>query len=231
MGKSLADLRSAPPASRPERAITICLAPHLVAEVQILTEELETLPFNEASDDDAPGPPRKMGESGTNPRAAEIRERLAELLEEMSEHEGELRVRASEDGAWRRWVDAHPPRPEDQPGHRRDQEVAGGYCNADDLIDDLATYAFSWDGDPLGEGDWSRIFADSVGGADKKRIATAIVTMQERGMDLGKWRMGLQSTLRAWRADDSLAASAVRPASTSAESPQSDTSTTTPTID
>lgn len=237
MGKTLAELRATPPVSRPERSVTICLAPHLVAEVQALTEELQTVALDipdEPDDDEPDGPPLKVGERVAdrrpteNPRANEIRARLAELLDEIAEAEGELRIRATEDGAWRRWVDEHPPREEGVPGHKRDREVAGGYCNADDLIDDLGTYAVSWDGEPLGDADWA-VIAASTPYADKKRIATLIVSMQERGMDLGKWRLGLRSTLRAWQDDDSLAASAVRPASSLAEFPQSDTSTTPPT--
>lgn len=195
MSKTLAELRANPPKSRPERSVTLCLAPHLVAEVQALTEELASLPSQSRTDEggEPTGPPRKMGQ-GEHPRATEIRARLAVLLEEMAEHEGELRLRATSDGDWRRWVNEHPGREEDQPGHRRDLEVTFGYCNADDLIDALGTYAYSWNGEPLAPGDWA-LLADNIGGPDLKQAATAVVAMHESRLDFRQWRSGLSETL------------------------------------
>ena len=118
--------------------MTLCLTPALVAEVQALSEELSSLTIPGRSEDgERKGPPRRMGQ-GTGPREAEIQERLAALLAEMAEHEGELRIRANlTDGEWRRWVNEHPARDEDEPGFDRDQRVTLGYCNADDLLDIL----------------------------------------------------------------------------------------------
>lgn len=231
---TLSELRASRPIHRAERAFTICLAPHLVSEVQGLTQELESLDLAVSRDEDGErsGPPRKMGQV-ENPRDAEIEARLAELLAEMAEHEGELRIRALDDGEWRRWVNAHPARvKEDDPaGYARDIEVAAGYCNADDLIEDLGMWAFSWDGDPLAESDWPVLTA-TIARPDKKVIARAVVGMHEQmGTELPKWRAGLSATLRKWPAAVSPVPSADLPASSSDESPQSDTSTTTPTTD
>lgn len=223
MGRSLADIRAAKQERRPERTLTICLAPDLVAEVQMLADELDVIATSGALE------PRKMGQ-GEPERVGEIRDRMRELLAEMDESTGEMRLRAIEDGAWRRWVNAHPARPEGEPGHEADQEVARGYCNADDLLDDLGPFVHAWDGDLLDDGDWA-IMAASTARPDKKRIATAVVAMHEQVMDIPKWGRSLSVTLGKWRDDDSLAASAVRPASSSAASPPSDTSTTTPTTD
>lgn len=113
----------------------------------------------------------------------------------MAAEEGELRVRAIQDGEWRRWCDAHPARAEGEPGHERDTEVAAGYCNADDLIDDLGTYAATFDDEPLAEGDWAAIFADSVSMPDKKQIASAVVAMHESRLDFRPWRNALSANL------------------------------------
>lgn len=233
---TLAELRAQRPVHRPERALTICLAPHIVAEVQSLTDELQALAVAGVrgvdEDGNREGPPARMGD-GEDPEADAIRARLAELLDEMDQHEGELRIRAVDDGEWRRWVNEHPARQKDvdPAGHARDVEVARGYCNADDLIDDLGKWAYTWDGEPLAEGDWG-ILAATIARPDKKQVARGVVGMHEQmDVDLPKWRTSLSATLKRSPGGGSLAASAVRPASSSAASPPSDTSTTTPTTD
>lgn len=193
MPKTLDDLRAAPPSSRPERSLTLCLAPHLVAEVQSLTEEMANLGSPEAEPPQRR--PRRAGEGG-DPRFGVIQSRLAELLAEMAEHEGEMRVRAVRtDGQWWLWCDEHPARPEGQPGHDRDQRVTRGVCNADDLIADLATYAYEWNGDRLGDGDFARIFEPVVGAADKAEMAATVVAMYESRLDFPHWRSGLSANL------------------------------------
>jgi hypothetical protein len=197
MPKSLADLRASRPQSRPERAYTVCLAQHLVAEVGTLTEELQSIAVRAVKADDEDhddGPPKRLGE-GDPPRAEEIRTRLRELLDEMAEYEGELRVRATRtDGDWRRWTNEHPARDEDEPGHKRDQEVTGGFCNADALIDDLGTYAWSWNGERLEAGDWDVL---GVSPADQKRIGTLVVSLYESDASIPKWRSALSENLRS----------------------------------
>lgn len=214
MPKSLADLRATPSQSRPERAYTVCLAQHLVAEVGGLTDELHALQVKildieeqlPSSDDDEGKEPQRLTPSPEvqqlrderdrlKQRATEIRGRLRELLDEMAEHEGELRIRAAvDDGAWRRWTNEHPAREKDQPGHQRDQEVTGGYCNADDLIDALGTYAWSWNGERFADGDWDLL---GVPPADKKHIATLVVNLYESDASLPKWRSALSESLRS----------------------------------
>lgn len=221
---TLAELRAKRPANRPSRSFEICLAPHLVAEVQTLVTELESLPFSTADDDaDDDGPPAKMGDSTKRTagerreaRAAEIEARLAELNAEMAEHDGVLVVQASkDDGEWLRWLSAHPPRDkdEDPAGYARDFEVTGNppyrgaCCNADDLIDDLGTWAATWDDEPLTDGDWA-VLAASMGRADKKQVASGVVQIHENHTDLGKWRAGWSAILRKSPADASPAPSA-----------------------
>ena len=196
MPKSLADLRAEKRDTRPERSYTACLAPDLIAEVQLLTEELERLPQASVFDQDGErqGPPRRVGQGGDE-RATEIKARLAELLEQMGEYEGELRLRATKtDGEWRQWVNEHPARDDDEPGHKRVLEVTFGFCNADDLIDDLGTYAVSWNGEPLEAGDWDVL---KVANGDKKKLANMVVAMYESDVSLPKWRSALSDSLQS----------------------------------
>lgn len=208
MSKPLAELRANPPKAHIERSYTVCLRPDLLAEVQALTDELANM--SQSGGEDEPGPPKRAG--GPSPREREIRARLAELVEEMAEHEGELRLRLGDDGEWRRWVDAHPARDEGQPGHQRDLEVTLGYCNADDLIDNLGTYVYSYDGEPLEPDDWASWMAASVAPPDKKAIANLVVAMSESRLDIPKWRVGLSDSLSRLRDSDSSATSASAPA-------------------
>lgn len=242
MSLSLDALRARKKPSRAERAETLCLAPDLVGEVMELSNELETI-SNEsdmiAQRESTPGPPARLAGSESvaaepDPRLAEIEARVEEikarlrvLNDEMAEYEGVLRLRAVEDGAWRLWANAHPARGEGEPGHKRDVEVAGGYCNADDLILSLATYAHSWNGEVLDEGVYDELIAPNLTGGDKKSLARLVVTMHESDMSLPKWRSALSVNLRNERASTSPDVSASAPDVSSAGSPQSDTSSTT----
>lgn len=233
MTKSLAELRAEPPKARPTRSVPICLAPNLVAELQELIEELDTLPTVETDEDgvtrNADGTARKMAQ-GEAPHAVAVRARMAELLDEMSEHEGDMRLQAGDEGVWRRWVNAHPAREEDEPGHQRDLQVAGGYCNADDLIETLGTYAHSWNGDPLAAGDWDAIFKDNISGPDKKKLAENVIAMYESRLDFRQWRSGLSDSLRKLNASDSLGIYGSVPAVFTAGNPQSSSEASTETV-
>ena len=232
---SLSDLRSSPPSARDrdERATTICLKPSLVAEVQSLNAELEALPAvapEPGEGEERQGPPRRMGESGEHPRAAEIRARLRELLDDMAEHEGEMRVRANlTDGEWRQWVDEHPARDEGQPGHERDLRWTGGYCDADALVDNIGLFVYSWNGDPLQPGDWSDIFSPTVSLPDKGQMATAVVSMYESVTDFPRWRLGLSAALNRSSGSASRAPSASATDDSTAGSPEPSRSATTET--
>lgn len=206
MPKSLSDLRAEKRDNRETRPFTACLARDLLAEVQQLTDELDQVTVHieaPSQDDDEKGrqsEPRRMGQGesaeskAARARAAEIRDRLADVLDEMAEYEGELIVRANRtEGEWRQWTNEHPARDEDDPGHFRDLEVAFGYCNADDLIDDLATYAHTWNGEPLTNGDWEVL---GVAPPDKKKVAQLVVDMYESvKVSVPKWRSALRANL------------------------------------
>lgn len=233
MSRSLADLRANPPKSRPERSVTICLKPHLVAEVQALTEELNNLPVAQILDPEGEkGPKPRQGQSKPkeHPRAAEIRERLGTLFAEMAEHEGELRIGATTtDGEWRNWANAHPGREEGEPGHKRDRDVTLGYCNADDLLEDLGKYAVSWNGEPLAEGDWDSIFAPNIGNPDLKQIATNVIAVFESRLDFSEWRRLFQDNLSRYSDSASLETSESAPDDSMVGSPEPSKSATTET--
>lgn len=238
MAKTLADLRAEKRDNRETRPYVACLARNLVAEVQNLTRELDEVAelIEDVSDDDErPTVPRRMGQGesaeskAARVRAEEIRSRLADVLEEMGEYEGELTVRASKtEGEWRQWVNAHPPRGEGEPGHLRDVEVAGGYCNADALIDDLAAYAHAWNGEELTSGDWGTTI--NLAPADRKAVAQIVVSMYEAvQFSVPKWLSVLRASLPKSSAFASPEPSASQRDGSSDESLRSGTSTTTPT--
>lgn len=196
MPKSLADLRSVRPAGRPERSVIACLRPDLVAEVQQATDAIA-----DAIDEAAKKPRRARKMSGREapkaPKVIEAEQRLEQLLAEMAEHEGVLVVRAVlTDGEWRRWADAHPARAEGEPGHDRDLRVTGGIVNADALLDDMAQFVYSWNGEELTGDDWPEIFDPSLALGDKMQVAREIVSMYEGRMDFQQWRSALSATLR-----------------------------------
>lgn len=193
MPKSLAELRAERPKSRPERFYKVCLAPHLLAEVGSLTDELAGLESGGGGEERQDVPPKRMGE-GEPPRATVIRERLRVLLDEMADHEGDLKLRAVDDGEWRRWANAHPARADGDPGFKRDQQITFGYCNADALIDDLGRYAVAWNGETLDDGDWA-ILSESVSAPDKKHLAALVVQMHESDISVPKLRQLLSANL------------------------------------
>lgn len=174
--KSLAEMRAEmaerPQPRRPECSLTLFLAPDLVAESQRLEAEAESIAAT------ANGPRRQA--EGPDPRLAEIRDRLIAVYEEMAKHEGEMHLRANlDDGEWRRWCNAHPAREEGEPGYERDQRVTYGFCSADDLLDNLAPFMQSWNGEPLGDTDWTELIEPNTYPGDKAEMARKIVEMYE----------------------------------------------------
>lgn len=182
MSKSLAELRASTRVGLPERTYPLCLAQALVAEAQALENEKRDLILTaEAATEN--GEPRRVGER-PDPRIGEIDERLAALFDEMTEHTGELRLRGVDAGSWRRWTDAHPARENGRDDKGRpvvnpiDEAIAYGFCDASALLADLGSYVVSWNGDPLGEGDWDFI-ANRAAPGDLNEICKIIVQLHE----------------------------------------------------
>lgn len=197
--KTLAELRAQKPTGRAKSLVTLCIAPDLVAETHSLTTELGNLPAY-ADDDEVAGPPQKLGDQSAvvaRQRAAQIRARLGELLEEMAEYEGNLWICANlTDGEWRRWVNEHPARGEDDPGYDRDLRVTSGVCNADDLIDNLGKFVHEWNGEPVTAEDWADIFEPVVGSGDLAEIASKVVYLYEGRLNFPQWRAALSTSLK-----------------------------------
>lgn len=237
MAKSLAEMRQSPAVGLPERTKLLCLAQALVSKAQSLADERESLRVDHARDQDDKGPPKRSGEGSEPPRVKEIDAELEALWAEMREHTGELLLRGTSSGDWRRWAQAHPARQEnkgtaDKPNwvtDATDAEVAYGFCNADDLLADLDRYAVAWNGDPLGEGDWEFI-ANRAAPGDLKEVARIVVQMHEtEGVKAPKAspRPSSGSQPNA-NGSSSPAASASASDDSSAGSLPSDTSTSTP---
>lgn len=182
MPKSLSEIRASKRTGLPERTYELCLSQSLVAEAQELQEEKASLAFDATrKTENGEGPPRKMAEKQPA-RLAEIDERLDELLEEMAEHTGTLRLRARDGGAWQRWVDDHPAREinRDAKGnptyHPTDESAAYGLANANDLLADLGSYAVAWNDDEMVEGDWETIAKNAAPG-DLAELCRIVVQM------------------------------------------------------
>lgn len=200
MGKPLAELRQQPDRAEKNlarRAYRLCLAQNLLAEMQSLNNELLKLTAGLERDEEGPKKPGRVG-SPEVARLQEVRARMVELDAQIDDESGELTIQAIDDGAWDIWVSEHPARQEkgDPAGAVRDMEVAGGYCNANDLMEaeSLLRFVVAWDGNALAEGDWEFIYANTSRG-DKKELAKLVVTMQETAVNLPflqrAWRAGL----------------------------------------
>lgn len=175
MSMSLAELRARGRSARPERSHPMCMAQDLVSEVNSLEQEKADLVVgSQRGDDEERRPPRRMGEPAEPPRVAEINERLEAIYDEMREHEGEIRLRAIPAAEWQAWVDKHPARED----NTHDQNVAFGWCNATDLLNDLRRYVVSWNGEPLAPGDWEWI-AENAAPGDLTALVRHVVQMQQ----------------------------------------------------
>lgn len=229
MKQPLDHLRSNKPKGRPERSVTLCLAPDLVGDVQALVEERAALVQARAIDSETDGRPRRVGQ-GVSARERAIDEKLAGLFDALVEHEGEMRLRANwTDGEWRRWVDAHPAREEDEPGHDFDQRAGHGVVNADDLVAELGAFAYEWNGERMLPTDWEEVFSPVVSGGDKAIMAATVVSMFESRLDFQQWRSSLSAILSRSNASASAQISESPSAGSTDGSPDSSTGATTET--
>lgn len=201
---SIAEMRAknSPNVGRPESTVEMCLAQKVIAEVRSLSEERDQLVAErlrirrdaglaEPDADQPTSAPRRAGQPAP-PRLAEIEARLAEiearlsiLADEMREHTGVLTLRAIESGEWRRWVSAgNTPREigrneqGDPIWHIVDEDLAYGFCNADNLFARLGDFAAAWNGEPLADGEWDWL-ASRASGGDLNEAVRTVVQMQE----------------------------------------------------
>lgn len=189
MPKSLADLRASEHVGRPETEFPLCVAGKLNAEFDRIDLELDELlsdpstrrPAGEGDDSDV-GPVRRVGQKGVDPRITQLNARREELRTLMADHTVLLHLRAREDGAWRTWKTANPPRDGD-----KGDERAG--FNLDALIDDLRDNPRHWiiaiNGEPYGDDDWAFIWANASDG-DQWRLAALARSLHTTGVDVPK---------------------------------------------
>lgn len=192
MPKSLDDLENDPNLSLPEFTYKMCVNGKLIAKLQKLQAELGDLAMDAvrdrpvSDDGETKGPPPRLGQrTGDTPRMQEIKGEIGALWDEMAEYTGELRLRLMPPGAWQQWLDDHPARDKNE----RDLEVAGGLCNADDLIASIPEFAIAWNDEPMKSGRFDSILRPKAVFADMKAIARQLVQMHENGVDLPKLRL------------------------------------------
>lgn len=181
MSKSLAELRQSSRVGLPQRSYQLCVSSAILGEYQSLwaqLEDAEIAAVAQSEGDETKARPKRQAEASP---AGKIRARLAELRDELAEHTGTLTLQGVTEGDWRLWVDAHPAREASE----RDATIAFGCCNADDLIDNLGTFAHSWNGEPLAPGDWDFLESNAAPG-DVKTLAQLVVTMHESVVDIPK---------------------------------------------
>lgn len=176
---SLEDLRNGTPVARTERTYHLCVRRDLMAEVDDLLAEVAGKPVRRSEDED--GQPNRLNPTK---RDAEIEARLADLEQQIDDATGSLRLRALTNGEWATWVNEHPARD----GDERDEQLAFGICNTDDLANDLGKWALSWNGEELAPGDWDRHLFPNAAGGDLKALVNLVVMMQEAAED-PKWRL------------------------------------------
>lgn len=184
MAKTLAELRESPHVGLPERSYPICLAGKLLAEFEDLDEQ-----FQRALEAEESAGPRKR--VGSKSKAKTIAEQLEKLRDEMEEHTVTVKVRARQQGEWRRWCEEHPAREDSD----KDTKVFLGICNADDLVDDLGTYVVAINGEEPKDGDWAFVAANAVDG-DKDGLAKIVASMHAGSVDIPKSRLTWLNNLR-----------------------------------
>lgn len=186
MPRSLAELRAEAKPRALERSYSLCLAQDLVARVQSLCDERDSLAFEIGTSTDEDGKPKKPRRANDprQARIAEIDTELETLYEEMRDHTGELILRATSAGLWRRWVEENPPRIADRDAEGRpilnpvDENVAYGICDATALLEDLHRYVVSWNGEPVSADDFAYL-VDNAAPGDVKEVCRIVVQLHE----------------------------------------------------
>jgi hypothetical protein len=89
-------------AHRPETVVRLCLRGDLQAELEMLEQQLRSVPKE----------PSSLADSG-QAQGVEIIERMREIAEQMEAEKIPVRLRAFERREWYKLVEAHPPRKDD----------------------------------------------------------------------------------------------------------------------
>lgn len=209
MSKSMAELMTSPDSGLPERTFDICVAGKLVAELtaadEVLVEietEIEQIKADAREQEGEFKPKRRMA---AKPRVVELQEKakaqgavVDAIRDRMAEHEIPLLVRAKEPGVWQQFIDAHPARDkdDDRAGYTRDAKFAALACNIDALRDVAGDYIVKYGDDTPTPEMWTWL-ARTAGRGDLMRLAATIVSLHERGVDVGKSRVDWLETRHA----------------------------------
>lgn len=194
LSEMLADTAPAP-LPKASAVVTLVTGQHIVDELEQIERDYSDLlssPMPGAKDEsgEATGPPLKAGQSNRRmAQARELQERSQDALRRLADHQVTIGLTGISGGQWQRWKDEHPPRQ----GVASDVAVTHGWCNAADLLDDLARYVTSWDGEPLKPGAWDQL-AEQVVYADRRDLVTKVVEMFENGVTRSPFSQSGSST-------------------------------------
>ena len=180
---TLAELRAEPVKDdRPKATVTVTLleGQHLLEEARKLDDErvdllVQAKRRKQAAEDGKAGPVKPAEGGGAADRLEEIQARHAELQDQLAAFQGEVSLVGFKPGEWQRYKDDHPPRD----ASRDDKVVASGWCNATDLLNDLARFVTAWDGDTLLEGEWDGSISTKVTPADFPELVREVVAMHQ----------------------------------------------------
>lgn len=191
MPKTLAELMESPHVGRPETLHDMCLAGKLNAAIDAIGAELDDLLHAEAdklqqTDPDAPTPPgrlaRPAGRLEQNPRIAELNAKREEIRTQMRDHTVTLRIRAMEEGAWRAWRQANPPRPDDKADARAN-------FNIDALLDLIASdprrFVVDINGEAYTDDQWAFLWGAAAEG-DKWALAATVRLIHQGSVEVPK---------------------------------------------
>lgn len=225
MAKSLAEILAEPMIERPRRSekfeVYAGKGLELYAEIQRLSAEHDRI-IEEAAER-----PRKMGD-GVPPEAQALRDRMRELAHQAEDYKGTI-VLANKrtEGEWIQWRIDHPGREKGHGGYREDMAITLGWCDSDALIEDIGTYAESWNGEPLTKAAFDALGIDRL---DKKVMARVVIGWYEVRDDDPKASLSdLSALLTRFASSDSPESSESQSDDSSAGSPESSTSTSTTT--
>ncbi|MDN7120306.1 hypothetical protein INN71_02755 [Nocardioides sp. ChNu-153] len=227
MPKSLSELRAdTRPDGQPrrvERIKSICLAQHLVAEAQRL-QAARADAFTAVRTEQEGEAPRSMVRSPAESALNAIDTELAAIGEQMRDATGELLLRGMTGGEWRRWVSEHPARK----GNAIDERWGLGVVDADALANDLGKWVVSYNDEPV-DADALAFILDSAAAADVNDMVSIVVQMHEISVTIPKSRSASSDSPTSAPASTSPAPSESHRDGSTAGSPPSATSTTTPT--
>lgn len=142
------------------------------------------------------------------PGYAGKRAELEQLNADMKAHEGDLQLRAIEEGEWLRWVAENPPRfrtltvesgdgervPSETVDHR-DMLLSGGRCNVDALREELGRYIVGWGDETVSDDRTREKLLEGISGGDKNELCRIVVRLHESRSDVPKVLGDLLDTL------------------------------------